>query len=51
MLDLILLTADMEDLKYNQEEMVRGIILESKMDNRRGSCYGDFKNGILKKEI
>ncbi len=50
LLDLILLTADMEDLKYNQEEMVRGIILESKMDNRRGSTVTVIlKNGILKK--
>ncbi len=50
LLDLILLTADMEDLKYNPEEIARGIILEAKMDNKRGNTITVIlKDGILKK--
>lgn len=36
LLDLILLTAEMEDLKYNPLNKGKGVILESKLDNRRG---------------
>lgn len=36
LLDLILLTAEMEDLKYDKLAVGKGVILESKMDKQRG---------------
>ncbi|MBI4992486.1 MAG: translation initiation factor IF-2 [Candidatus Harrisonbacteria bacterium] len=37
LLDLILLTADLEELEYNADATASGIILEAKLDNRRGN--------------
>lgn len=49
LLDLILLAAEMEDLKYNPEARANGFIIESKMDSRRGlTVAGIVKNGILR---
>ncbi len=36
LLDLILLTAELEDLQYNPENSGRGYVLESKLDNKKG---------------
>lgn len=49
LLDLILLTAEVEDLKYNPEGQTKGIILESKLDSRRGITASlVLKDGKLK---
>lgn len=49
LLDLILLAAELEDLKYDPEARANGFIIESKMDNRRGLTVAVIvKNGILK---
>jgi len=48
LLDLILLAAEMESFTYNPSVNASGIILEAKMDNRRGiTATGIVKNGIL----
>ena len=50
LLDLILLTAEVEDLDYNPENLARGIILEAKMENRRGNTVTVIlKDGKLRK--
>jgi len=49
LLDLILLSAEMEQLTYNSEAKASGVIIESKMDNSRGlSIAGIVENGVLK---
>lgn len=49
LLDLILLAAELEQLVYNPEAMVKGLIIESKMDNRRGlTAIAVVKDGILR---
>ena len=49
LLDLILLTAEVEDLKYDPDAEAEGFILESKLDNRRGiSASAILKNGTLR---
>lgn len=50
LLDLILLTADLEELHYNPERRAAGIILEAKLDNKRGNTVTVIlKDGRLKK--
>ena len=49
LLDLILLAAELEDLKYDPEARANGFIIESKMDNRRGLTVAAIvKNGVLR---
>ncbi|MEE8131475.1 MAG: translation initiation factor IF-2 [Candidatus Paceibacterota bacterium] len=49
LLDLILLAAEMEELTYNPEVEASGIIIESKIDSRRGvTATTIIKNGTLK---
>ena len=49
LLDLILLTAELAGVMYNPEAPARGIIIESKMDSRRGlTAMGIVEDGILK---
>ena len=49
LLDLILLTADVEDLKYDPDQKAEGFIVESKLDSRRGIIAAAIiKNGTLK---
>ncbi len=49
LLDLILLSAELENFTYNPEENACGFILEAKMDSRRGiTVTAIVKNGILK---
>ncbi len=49
LLDLILLAAEIENLTYNSEAAPRGVIIEAKMDSRRGiTVTGIIKNGVLK---
>ncbi|MCL4400241.1 GTP-binding protein [Patescibacteria group bacterium] len=49
LLDLLSLTAEVEDLKYEPEEEAYGIILRSTKDDRRGITVGGvLKNGTLK---
>lgn len=49
LLDLILLTAEMENLTYNPEGETKGIIIEAKMDSRRGlTAVAIVRDGILK---
>lgn len=48
LLDLILLAAEMENFTYDPTVNASGIILEAKMDNRRGiTVTGIVKNGVL----
>ena len=53
LLDLILLTADMEELKYNPEAPAKGVVLEAKMEPKRGNTVtiileeGKLKKGDL----
>ena len=50
LLDLILLTADLEELKYNPENLASGFVLEAKMDSKRGnSVTVILKDGKLKR--
>lgn len=50
LLDLILLTADLEELHYNPEHRAAGVILEAKLDNKRGNTVTVIlKDGGLKK--
>src|SRR3989344_2790051 len=50
LLDLILLTAEVEDLDYNTENLAKGIILEAKLENRRGNTVTIIlKDGKLRK--
>lgn len=49
LLDLILLTADLENLEYNPDAPASGFVLESKMDRRRGIIATVvLENGTLK---
>jgi len=49
LLDLILLAAEMENLKYDFEQPGQGIIIEARIDNRRGIVVSAIiKDGILK---
>lgn len=49
LLDLILLTAEMEDLTYNPKAETKGIIIEAKMDSRRGlTAIAIVRDGILR---
>lgn len=49
LLDLILLTAEFEELTYNPESPAKGVIIEAKMDSRRGfTVMGVLRDGILK---
>jgi len=49
LLDLILLTADVEDLKYDPDQKAEGFILEAKLDSRRGVVVtAIIKNGTIK---
>ncbi|MFH1346642.1 MAG: translation initiation factor IF-2 [Spirochaetota bacterium] len=49
LLDLILLAAELEDLKYNPGARANGFIIESKMDNRRGLTVAAIvKDGVLR---
>ncbi len=49
LLDLILLAAELEQLVYNPKAMAKGVIIESKMDNRRGlTAIVVIKDGILR---
>ena len=50
LLDLIILTSDVEELKYGEETKGSGFILEARMDNQRGNTVtAILKNGKLKK--
>jgi len=49
LLDLILLAAEMEQLTYNPEAKANGVVIESKMDSRRGlTATAIIKDGILR---
>ncbi len=49
LLDLILLAAEMENLKYDPKVQAKGIIVEALRDNRRGIVVSVIvENGILK---
>ncbi len=49
LLDLILLAAELEQLVYNPKAMAKGVVIESKMDNRRGlTAIVVIKDGILR---
>lgn len=49
LLDLILLSAELKDLKYDPSANPSGIILEAKIDSRKGAiAIAILKNGILK---
>lgn len=49
LIDLILLAAEFEDLKYDPKNQARGFILESKLDSRRGTIASAIvTDGILK---
>lgn len=49
LLDLILLTAEMEELKYDPSANADGVILESKKDSKRGFTISVIlKDGILR---
>lgn len=50
LLDLILLTADVEDLTYDPEKNAQGMILETKLDKKRGNTVTVIlKDGMLKR--
>lgn len=50
LLDLVLLAADVEDLRYNPESLAGGMVLETKMDSRRGATVTVIlKDGLLGK--
>jgi len=49
LLDLILLLADVSDLKWNPDAMASGFVIESKKDSKRGIVASlILKNGILR---
>ena len=49
LLDLILLSAELEDLKYDPNTNPNGVILEAKIDSRKGIiAIAILKNGVLK---
>lgn len=49
LLDLLLLAADLEDLTYNPQNPARGVILEVKLESRRGIvATGILKDGMLR---
>ena len=48
LLDLVLLTSEVEDLSYDPKALASGVILEAKMDSRRGNTVTIIlKNGTL----
>jgi len=50
LLDLIILTSEVEDLKSDENAKASGFVLEAKMDSRRGNAVVVIlKDGILKK--
>lgn len=50
LLDLILLTAEMEDLHYDSEHLASGVVLEAKLDSRRGNTVTlILKDGFLRR--
>ena len=50
LLDLILLTADLEELHYSPEHRASGIVLEAKLDKQRGNTATlILKDGTLRK--
>ncbi|MEK7149561.1 MAG: translation initiation factor IF-2 [Patescibacteria group bacterium] len=49
LLDLILLAAELENLTYDPDVSAKGIIIEAKLDSRRGiTASAIIENGILK---
>jgi translation initiation factor IF-2 len=38
LLEMILLTADLEDLKYDDQKLAEGVIIEAKKDPKKGIC-------------
>ncbi|MBI2591158.1 MAG: GTP-binding protein [Candidatus Brennerbacteria bacterium] len=49
LLDLILLSAELLDLKYSPDAQAKGVIIEAKVDHRKGLiAIGILKNGVLK---
>ena len=50
LLDLILLTSDLEDLHYRPEHLASGIVLETKLDKQRGNTITVIlKDGVLRR--
>ena len=50
LLDLVLLASDLEGLEYNPEELGKGIVLEAKLDNKRGNTVTIIlKDGKLRR--
>lgn len=50
LLDLILLTADLEELNYDSAHLAGGVVLETKLDKQRGHTVTVIlKNGILRR--
>lgn len=50
LLDLILLTADLEELNYDSAHLASGVILEAKLDNKRGNTVTlILKDGTLRR--
>lgn len=50
LLDLILLTAEVENLTYNPDNLASGMVLETERDNRRGNTVTVIlKDGTLKR--
>lgn len=49
LLDLILLSAELQDLKYDPNVKAQGVIIEAKVDHRKGLiAIAILKNGVLK---
>ena len=49
LLDLILLSAELQDLKYDPNAKAQGVVIEAKVDHRKGLiAIGILKTGILK---
>lgn len=52
LLDLVLLAADMEELKYSEDVPARGFVIESKLDRRRGNeVMVIVRDGVLQKGV
>lgn len=50
LLDLLLLAADFEDLSYSQTAPARGVVIEAKLDRRRGNeVMVVMKDGVLRR--
>lgn len=49
LLDLVLLSAELQELKYDPTAKARGVIIEAKIDSRKGLiAIGIVKNGLLR---